>query len=134
MTTSCPDFQSFVDQLRFNEDGLIPAIAQETNTKEILMMAWMNKEAVLETLKNRRVCYFSRSRNALWRKGESSGQHQELIELRTDCDQDTLLLQVIQHGVACHTGRKSCFSWIPSPEGLESVEDVLIDPSELYKK
>jgi len=95
--------------LKFDQNGLIPAIAQQHDTGEILMMAWMNKESLMDTLENDQVCYWSRSRGALWRKGESSGQTQRLISLRLDCDADTLLLQVDQTGVACHTGRRSCF-------------------------
>src|SRR6186997_2285134 len=89
----------------FNADGLVPAIAQQHDTGEVLMLAWMNGDAVAETLATGRACYFSRSRDRLWRKGESSGQQQRLVELRLDCDGDTVLLLVDQLGVACHTGR-----------------------------
>jgi phosphoribosyl-AMP cyclohydrolase len=95
--------------LRFGGDGLIPAVAQQHDSGEVLMLAWMNREAVTETLKTGRVCYWSRSRKQLWRKGESSGHIQRLVELRVDCDGDTLLLLVDQSGVACHTGTRSCF-------------------------
>lgn len=95
--------------LSFDANGLVAAIAQQHDTGEILMMAWMNREAVEETLRTGQVCYYSRSRAKLWRKGESSGQTQKLIELRIDCDGDALLLLVDQTGVACHTGRRSCF-------------------------
>ena len=95
--------------LRFDDAGLIPAIAQQHDTGEVLMLAWMNRAALEETLATGQVCYFSRSRGALWRKGERSGQTQRLVELRIDCDGDTLLLLVDQTGVACHTGRRSCF-------------------------
>lgn len=98
-----------LDTLRFDDHGLIPAIAQQHDTGEVLMLAWMNRESVAETLRTGRVCYWSRSRHALWRKGETSGQVQRLVELRLDCDGDALLLLVDQHGVACHTGRRSCF-------------------------
>ncbi len=98
-----------LQQLAFNADGLIPAVAQQHDSGEVLMMAWMNAAAVAETLATGRVCYFSRSRQTLWRKGETSGQVQTLIDLRWDCDGDTLLLLVDQTGVACHTGRRSCF-------------------------
>src|SRR5579875_2450790 len=100
---------SLLALIRFNAEGLVPAIAQQHDTGEVLMLAWMNQEAVQETLSTGRVCYFSRSRNALWRKGETSGQAQHLQELRVDCDGDTLLLLVRQDGVACHTGRRNCF-------------------------
>jgi phosphoribosyl-AMP cyclohydrolase len=118
--------------LRFDENGLIPAIAQQHDTGEVLMMAWMNKEAVAETLRTRRVCYYSRSRKALWRKGESSGQTQRLIDLRIDCDADTLLLLVDQKGVACHTGRRSCFFRAARDEGVVKIADRLVDPTDLY--
>jgi len=93
----------------WNPDGLVPAIAQQHDSGEILMMAWMNRDALAETLATGRVCYWSRSRRALWRKGETSGQTQRLVGLRIDCDGDALLLFVDQKGVACHTGRRSCF-------------------------
>ncbi|OQW78722.1 MAG: phosphoribosyl-AMP cyclohydrolase [Proteobacteria bacterium ST_bin11] len=95
--------------LPFNADGLLPAIAQQADSGEVLMLAWMNREAILETLSSGRVCYWSRSRQTLWRKGETSGHQQSLKELRIDCDGDTLLLLVDQQGPACHTRRASCF-------------------------
>ncbi|WP_163577291.1 phosphoribosyl-AMP cyclohydrolase [Halomonas faecis] len=93
----------------WNADGLITAIAQQHDSGEVLMLAWMNREALLETLTTERVCYWSRSRQTLWRKGESSGHRQRLIEARLDCDGDALLLQIDQQGPACHTGRPNCF-------------------------
>ncbi len=96
-------------EINFGPDGLVPAIAQQRDTGEVLMMAWMNRESVRLTLAEGRACYWSRSRQALWRKGETSGQIQRLHELRLDCDGDAVLLLVDQHGVACHTGRRSCF-------------------------
>ena len=95
--------------LSFNEDGLVAAVAQQHDTGEVLMLAWMNREAVRETLATGRVCYWSRSRRSLWRKGETSGHVQRLIELRVDCDGDAVLLRVDQTGAACHTGQRSCF-------------------------
>jgi phosphoribosyl-AMP cyclohydrolase len=95
--------------LRYNDAGLIPAIAQEAGTGEVLMMAWMNAEAVAQTLETGRVTYWSRSRQAFWIKGETSGHVQELVDLRVDCDRDCLLVQVRQTGPACHTNRRSCF-------------------------
>ncbi|MBN9527996.1 MAG: phosphoribosyl-AMP cyclohydrolase [Alphaproteobacteria bacterium] len=95
--------------IQYDAQGLVPAIAQQHDTGEVLMVAWMNADAVAETLATGRVCYWSRSRQALWRKGETSGQTQKLIDFRIDCDGDTLLLLVDQEGVACHTGRRSCF-------------------------
>jgi phosphoribosyl-AMP cyclohydrolase len=118
--------------IRFDAAGLVPAIAQQHDTGEVLMMAWMNAESVRETLATGRVCYFSRSRNALWRKGETSGQVQRLQQLRLDCDGDTLLLLVDQTGVACHTGRRSCFFRAAVPEGLAEIAAPLVAPETLY--
>ena len=101
--------QAILDAVRFDADGLVPAVAQQHDSGEVLMLAWMNRDALAETLATGRVCYFSRSRNALWRKGETSGQSQHLVELRLDCDGDAILLLVDQDGVACHTGPRSCF-------------------------
>ncbi|MEL7115441.1 MAG: phosphoribosyl-AMP cyclohydrolase [Pseudomonadota bacterium] len=95
--------------LKFDDRGLVPVIAQEDGTGEVLMLAWMNKDAVLKTLETRRVTYWSRSRQAFWIKGETSGHTQELVDLRVDCDRDCLLAVVRQIGPACHTNRKSCF-------------------------
>ena len=118
--------------IRFDANGLVPAIAQQHDTGEVLMMAWMNREAVLETLATSRVCYFSRSRNALWRKGETSGQTQHLHDLRVDCDGDTLLLLVDQTGVACHTGRRSCFFRAVRSGGLAEIAAPSVAPETLY--
>ena len=98
-----------LDELTFDSQGLIPVIAQDSETKDVLMFAWMNREALEETLNTGRMCYWSRSRASLWRKGESSGHAQQLVELRTDCDGDVLLALVEQTGAACHTNRRSCF-------------------------
>ena len=95
--------------LKYNEAGLIPAIAQDASTGEVLMMAWMNVDAVEKTLETRRVTYWSRSRQSFWIKGETSGHTQELVDLRLDCDRDCLLAVVNQVGAACHTGRRNCF-------------------------
>ncbi|WP_397543412.1 phosphoribosyl-AMP cyclohydrolase [Roseovarius salis] len=97
------------ETLKWNSDGLIPAVAQDAASGEVLMMAWMNAQSLAETLQTGRVTYWSRSRQALWAKGESSGHVQTLVELRVDCDRDCLLLLVEQSGPACHTGRRSCF-------------------------
>lgn len=121
-------------EIRFNRDGLIPAIAQDAGTGEVLMMAWMNADAVRETLDTGRVCYWSRSRQALWRKGETSGQVQYLVELRLDCDGDTLLLLVDQHGVACHTGRRNCFFRAWRDGSLQVIAAVETEPGKLYGK
>lgn len=128
------NWKEIVSAVKFNTDGLIPAIAQQYDSGEILMMAWMNQEALDETLQTGRVCYFSRSRQTLWRKGESSGQVQQLKELRIDCDGDTLLLKVDQTGPACHTGRRSCFYNVVIDDQLEIDSEPLISPEELYGK
>jgi phosphoribosyl-AMP cyclohydrolase len=122
-----------LQQLRFDDKGLIPAIAQDYKTGEVLMMAWMNQEAVELTLKEGRAIYFSRSRNTLWRKGESSGNVQKLHALRTDCDSDVILLQVEQIGdIACHTGRRSCFYQEYQRGQWQTISDVIKDPKEIY--
>ncbi len=125
-------FSDVLAAIRFNEDGLVPAIAQQVGSGEVLMMAWMNREAVVETLATGRVCYWSRSRRGLWRKGETSGQTQHLKEFRIDCDGDTLLLLVEQDGVACHTGRRACFFRAVRDGALVTVMDVETDPAVLY--
>jgi len=123
----------FIADLKYNDDGLIPAVAQQFDSNEVLMMAGMNKASIKETLETGRVCYWSRSRQAFWRKGESSGQVQMLKEFRVDCDADTLLLLVDQTGPACHTGRRSCFYLVEEKGKLKIDSEPLIDPSELYK-
>lgn len=120
------------DALSYNADGLIPAIAQQHDSGEVLMMAWMNRDAVIETLSTGRACYFSRSRAKLWRKGESSGQVQSLIDFRWDCDQDTVLMLVDQKGVACHTGRRNCFFKAVRGGAVTSIADVEVSPDDLY--
>ncbi len=124
--------QNLLDKIAFNADGLVPVIAQQHDTGEVLMMAWMNRDAVAETLDTGRLCYYSRSRAALWRKGESSGQVQNLIELRLDCDGDTLLALVDQTGVACHTGRRNCFFTAIDVDGAREIAPVLVSPETLY--
>jgi len=118
--------------LAFDQDGLIGAVAQQFDTGEVLMFAWMDRAAVAETLSTGRVCYWLRSRRKPWRKGERSGQEQRLVELRFDCDSDALLLQVDQKGVACHTGRRSCFFTAFRGGRLETVAEVIVDPETLY--
>jgi phosphoribosyl-AMP cyclohydrolase len=115
--------------------GLVPAIAQDAATGEVLMLAYMNQESFEETLRTGRACYFSRSRNKLWRKGEESGNVQDIIEIRIDCDRDTILLKVNQiGGAACHTGNRSCF--YRKIENGTLIEDGIrvFDPKEVYKK
>ncbi len=119
-------------EIAFDRDGLVAAIAQQHDTGEVLMMAWMNREAVERTLASGEVHYWSRSRMKLWRKGEISGQAQRLVELRVDCDGDTLLLLVDQKGVACHTGRRNCFFRAARNGKLETIADIIVDPKTLY--
>ncbi|MFY9178810.1 MAG: phosphoribosyl-AMP cyclohydrolase [Venatoribacter sp.] len=124
---------NWLEQIKWNEQGLIPAIAQDHQTGEILMMAWMNKESLELSIKESRAIYYSRSRQKLWRKGEQSGHVQKLYEVRLDCDADVLLLKVEQLGqIACHTGRRSCFYRVWQNEEWVSVDPVLKDPKEIY--
>jgi phosphoribosyl-AMP cyclohydrolase len=114
-------------EIRFDERGLVPAIAQQHDSGEVLMMAWMDRDAVRETLSSGRVCYWSRSRKALWRKGETSGHVQTLVDLRIDCDGDTLLVLVDQEGAACHTGRHNCFFRAIRNDALATIAPIVID-------
>ena len=123
---------AIIEAIEFNGDGLIPAIAQQEGSGEVLMMAWMDAAAVRETLATGEVCYWSRSRGRLWRKGENSGQTQKLVEMRLDCDGDTLLLVVDQKGVGCHTGRRNCFFRALRGGKLETISKVEVDPETLY--
>lgn len=129
-----PAIKALLDAAKFNADGLLPAIAQQHDSGEVLMMAWMNREALEETLSTRRVCYYSRSRGKLWRKGETSGQQQALVSAALDCDGDTVLVKVDQTGPACHTGRRSCFYITLDGEKAAIDSEPLIDPATLYKK
>ncbi len=124
--------QAILDEIKFDKDGLVLAIAQQHDTGEVLMVAWMNADALTETLSTNRVCYWSRSRQQLWRKGESSGQTQALKELRLDCDGDSILLLVDQTGVACHTGRRNCFFRAARDGALETIAEPDVDPKDLY--
>lgn len=121
MSTSLP--AGLLDSVRFDAAGLVPAIAQSHATGEVLMMAWMSREALAETLATGRVCYWSRSRRSLWRKGETSGNVQRLVALRLDCDGDCILMLVEQTGPACHTGRRSCFFNAVGSDGTMRVLD-----------
>ena len=123
---------AMLDAVRFDEAGLVPAIAQQHDTGQVLMMAWMNRAALAETLATGRVCYFSRSRGTLWRKGETSGQVQRLKDLRIDCDSDAILVLVDQTGVACHTGRRSCFFRAVREGALAEIMAPEADPAVLY--
>lgn len=114
-------------QIHFNADGLVPAIAQDTDSGEILMMAWMNEASIRETLSSDRVCYWSRSRQNFWRKGESSGHIQYFKEMRIDCDGDTLLLLVKQIGPACHTNRPNCFYFSVQQDGITEISQPITE-------
>ncbi len=127
-----PLAQAVLDAVRFDAAGLVPAIAQQHDSGQVLMMAWMNRAALAETLATGRVCYFSRSRGTLWRKGEMSGQVQRLKDLRIDCDGDAILLLVDQTGVACHTGRRSCFYRAARDGALVEIMAPEADPAALY--
>lgn len=124
-----------ISKVKFNNAGLVPAIAQQWDTGEVLMMAWMSAESIRETMRGGRAVYYSRSRKELWRKGDTSGQIQVLRDVLLDCDGDTVLVKVDQLGVACHTGRRSCFytAFRPPSGEPEIIADVLMDPKELYK-
>jgi phosphoribosyl-AMP cyclohydrolase len=126
--------ETLISSLSFDRDGLIPVIAQQHDSGEVLMMAWMNRVALQETVATGRVCYWSRSRKRLWRKGETSGQVQRLVELRVDCDGDALLLLVDQTGVACHTGRRSCFFRSLRDGALVTIAEIETPPEALYGK
>ena len=121
-------------EMRFDANGIVAAIAQQHDSGEVLMLAWMNREAVRQTLTSGYAHYYSRSRRKQWRKGESSGQVQKLTDFRIDCDGDAVLMQVDQMGVACHTGRHNCFFRAPRAGSLTEIADVVVDPSVLYKK
>jgi len=128
--TAAPE--ELLQALHFDKDGLVAAIAQQHETGEVLMLAWMNRAAIEETLASGRVCYWSRSRQSLWRKGERSGQVQRLVEMRVDCDGDALLLLVDQTGVACHTGRRSCFFRAVRAGAFETIAEPRVAPETLY--
>jgi phosphoribosyl-AMP cyclohydrolase len=125
---------AFIAAVSFDADGLVPAIAQQHDTGEVLMVAWMNRDAIAETIATGRICYWSRSRGRLWRKGETSGQTQRLVDLRLDCDGDTILVLVDQMGVACHTGRRNCFFRALRGDALEVVAEPQIEPGVLYPR
>lgn len=123
----------FLSQIAWNKDQLVPAIAQDFKTNEILMMAWMNREALALTVSEQRAIYYSRSRQKLWRKGEESGHVQKLHDIRLDCDNDVILLKVEQiGGIACHTGRRHCFFQSLIDEQWQIVDDVIKNPDEIY--
>lgn len=126
--------EDWLDEIKWSEDGLVPAIAQDSETGRILMVAWMNRESLALTVETGHAVYWSRSRRKLWHKGEESGHQQVVKEVRADCDSDVILLSVQQKGgVACHTGRESCFYKRLSNGAWEAVEPVLKDPKHIYK-
>jgi phosphoribosyl-AMP cyclohydrolase len=125
---------SWLDTVNWNADGLVPAIAQDAKTGRILMMAWMNRESLQLSADRGEAVYWSRSRNQLWHKGETSGHIQKLHEIRLDCDEDVVVLQVEQlGGIACHTGRESCFYRVLKDGKWQTVEPVLKDPADIYR-
>ena len=123
---------TLLDALKFDAAGLVAAVAQQHDTGEILMLAWMNREAVEQTLATGNAVYWSRSRQALWRKGETSGQVQRIVSLQLDCDGDAVLLRVDQTGVACHTGRRSCFFREVQNDEWVIIAEPEVDPEALY--
>ncbi len=127
--------EDWLDRIKWNAEGLVPVIAREAGSGEVLMLAWMNREALAETRRSGRAVYWSRSRGRLWRKGEASGHEQRVQEIRLDCDGDTLLLTVEQRGgIACHTGRHHCFYRRLEGDQWVEVEPVLKSPDEIYGK
>ncbi len=133
--STAPNSVVWLDELAWDKDGLIPAIAQDAATGDVLMFAWMNRDALARTVETGEAVYFSRSRGRLWHKGEESGHTQKIREIRIDCDNDVVLLKIEQvGGIACHTGRRSCFFQKYLADGRwEAVDPVLKDPKEIYK-
>ena len=124
----------WLNEIKWDEQGLVPAIAQDAQTGEVLMFAWMNREALEKTAQIGQAVYWSRSRRKLWHKGEESGHFQKVVEMRVDCDKDVILLKIEQvGGIACHTGRRSCFFYKLETGRWRDVEPVLKDPKEIYK-
>jgi phosphoribosyl-AMP cyclohydrolase len=134
MTAIENDMSNWLDEIKWDSNGLIPAIAQDYKTERILMMAWLNREALELTVKEQRAIYWSRSRAKLWRKGEESGHIQKLHEIRLDCDADVIILRVEQMGdIACHTGRHSCFYRVLIDGQWQTVEPVIKNPHDIYQ-
>src|SRR3954471_21599701 len=129
-----PEIDAALAAIQFDAQGLVPAIAQQHGSGEVLMMAYMDRAAVVETMRSGRVCYWSRSRKAPWRKGDTSGHIQQLVELKVDCDGDTLLVEVEQTGVACHTGRHNCFFRAIRDGELAEIAPVTVDMSTVGKE
>ncbi len=132
MTT---EIQAFLDAVKFDKDGLVPAIAQDAQTGKVLMLAYMNRESLEITLKERKMCYWSRSRKELWRKGATSGNTQDVKEILIDCDGDALVFKITQTGGACHTGYESCFFRKVEDDGsFQIVDKLMFDAEEAYRK
>ena len=126
---------NWLDEIRYNQDGLVPAIAQDAHSGRVLMFAWMNRESLQRTADTGEAVYWSRSRGRLWHKGEESGNTQKIVEIRFDCDEDVILLKVEQTGgIACHTGRESCFYRRLDGDRWVEVEPVLKDPAQIYSR
>jgi phosphoribosyl-AMP cyclohydrolase len=131
MTT---EMQVFLDAVKFDKDGLVPAIAQDAETGKVLMLAYMNRESLEITLKERKMCYWSRSRKELWRKGATSGNTQDVKEILIDCDGDALVFKIMQTGGACHTGYESCFFRKVEDDGsFQIVDKMMFDAEEAYR-
>ena len=127
--------EAWLNKVNWSEEGLVPAIAQDAASGDVLMVAWMNREALKQTVKLGEAVYWSRSRKKLWHKGEESGHTQKVLEIRLDCDEDVVLLKIEQSGgIACHTGRRSCFFQKLENGKWQAVDPVLKDPHEIYKK
>jgi phosphoribosyl-AMP cyclohydrolase len=125
---------SYLDQIQWNEQGLVPVITQDASSGRVLTQAWVNREALSTTVAEGRAVYWSRSRAKLWRKGEESGMVQKLVEVLLDCDNDSLCYRVEQiGGIACHTGRESCFYKKLTNDNWESIDPILVEPDQLYK-
>ena len=125
---------TWLDEIRFNDEGLIPAIAQDASSGRVLMLAWMNREALKLTAEKKQAVYWSRSRQKLWHKGEESGHTQTVLEVRFDCDEDVILLKVEQKGgIACHTGRESCFYRRLEGDRWVEVDGIIRDPEDIYR-
>lgn len=135
MSETSPNTSTWLDEVNWNADGLVPAIAQDSSTGDILMVAWMNREALSLTAQEGRAVYWSRSRKKLWRKGEESGHQQDVHEVRLDCDNDVIVLKVEQRGgIACHTGRRSCFFRVLRDGQWQTVDPVLKNPNDIYRE
>jgi len=129
------DYNQILDALKWDDQGLIPAIAQDAESGKILMFAWMNRDSLLQSIQSRKAVYWSRSRQKLWAKGEESGNTQEILSIRCDCDKDVILLGIRQNGgIACHTGRERCFFNLLDGHQWQVTDPVITDPGQMYKK